>query len=94
MEYAEPGSTDELEANAVLNASEVLVATTSEPVKPNKPRLQSYIAEYAKGFAVTSDPYKLAEKMYEADKAKYDAAMIKYKEQMKIYRQNNPKSRR
>jgi hypothetical protein len=32
--------------------------------------------------------------MYEADKAKYDAAMIKYKEQMKIYRQNNPRSRR
>jgi hypothetical protein len=94
MEYAEPGSTDELEANAVLNASEVLVATTSEPVKPNKPNKQSYIAEYAKGFALTSDPYKLAEKMYEADKAKYDAAMIKYKEQMKIYRQNNPRSRK
>ena len=94
MEFTEPGSTDELEANAVLNASELLVATTSEPVKPNKPNKQSYIAEYAKGFARNSEPYKLAEAEFEEDYATYKKAMIKYKEQMKIYRQNNPRSRR
>lgn len=94
MEYAEPGSDEQVESNAILTPSEVLVATTSEPVKPNRPNKQSYIAEYAQGFARTSEPYKLAEAKYEADMATFRAAMIKYKEQMKIYRQNNKKSRR
>lgn len=92
-EFAQPGSTEQVEANAILSPSEVLVATTAEPVKPNKPKLQSYIAKYAKGFALGSEPYKLAEKMYESDKSKYEASMIKYKEQIRIYKNSNSKRR-
>jgi hypothetical protein len=94
MEYAEPGSDEQTEINGLLSPSEIKVATTSEPVKPNKPKFQSYVAEYAKGFSFTSDEYKYAKKMFEADMDTYDAALIKYKKQMEVYKQNNPKRRR
>lgn len=93
LQYAEPGSTEQVESNAILSSDEIKMATISEPVKPNKPRLQSYIAEYAKGFAVNTPPYKLAEAKFEEAKGIYDAAIIKYKEQKKIYEENN-RSRR
>lgn len=93
LQYVEPGSTEQVESNAILSSDEIKIATISEPVKPNKPRLQSYIAEYAKGFAVNSPPYKLAEAKFEEAKGIYDAAIIKYKEQKKIYKENNPSRR-
>lgn len=94
LQYAEPGSTEQVESNAILSPGEVKVATTSEPVKPNRPKLSSYIAEYAQGFARNTDPYKLAEAKFEADMATFRAAMIKYEEQKKIYDKNNPRGRR
>jgi hypothetical protein len=94
LQYAEPGSTEQVESNAILSPGEVKVATASEPVKPNRPKLSSYIAEYAQGFARNTDPYKLAEAKFEADMATFRAAMIKYKEQKKIYDKNNPRGRR
>lgn len=92
-EFAEPGSTEQVESNAILSSDEIKIATISEPVKPNKPNKQSYIAQYAKGFARGSKPYKLAEAAFDEDYATYRRAMIKYKEQKKIYQENN-RSRR
>ena len=94
LEYAEPGSDEQTEINGLLSPSEIKVATTSEPVKPNKPNFQSYVAEYAKGFSFTSDEYKYAKEQFEAAMSTYNAAYIKYKKQMRIYEQNNPKRRR
>ena len=92
-EFAEPGSTEQVESNAILSSDEIKIATISEPVKPNKPNKQSYIAQYAKGFARGSEPYKLAEAKFEEANAIYKSAMVKYKEQKKIYQENN-RSRR
>ena len=93
LQYAEPGSTEQVESNAILSSDEIKMATISEPVKPNRPKLSSYIAEYAQGFARNTDPYKLAEFEFEEDYAIYEKALIKYKEQKKIYDKNN-RSRR
>ncbi len=93
LQYAEPGSTEQVESNAILSSDEIKFATISEPVKPNKPNKQSYIAQYAKGFARGSEPYKLAEAKFEEANAIYKSAIVKYKEQKKIYEENN-RSRR